>query len=84
MLAANRERLEYRRKAEQAEKDAKYHAEKEGLEMEHSPTRMGREEARIDNNAPASQVQASGDSETQMVSRVPHSPMTHTAVSQPK
>lgn len=81
-MAANRERLEYRRNAENAERDAKYKAEKEGLEMEHSPTRMGREEARIVNTgAPPSQVPGSGDSETQVVSRMPHTPMTHTAVS---
>lgn len=82
LLAANRERLAYARNAGQAERDAEYKAEKEGLEMEHSPTRMGREEARIVNTAaPASQAPASGDSETHVVSRVPHTPMTHTAIS---
>ena len=78
MLAINKARQEAKYNADKAERDARLAAEKDKLEFERPGTQVGTEEERRITSPVAV---ASGDSETQVVSRVQHTPMSGTHVS---
>ena len=78
MLEKNKLRQEAKYNADKAERDARLAAEKEKLEFERPGTQTGAEERRI--TSPVAAV-ASGDSETQVVSRMQHTPLTGTHAS---